>query len=69
MTDRDPHPDSLPENNHDERSDVEQIVEPRADSVERGDGKPEPDDFTSADLPDGVGGPDGVTRDQDDDAQ
>jgi hypothetical protein len=64
--DRDPHPDSLPENNHDERGDVEQIVEPRTDSVERGDDAPEPDDFSSADLPDGVGRPDGVTGDEDD---
>ncbi len=64
MTDRDPHPDSLPEHDHDERTDIEQIVEPRAVDVERGDGEPEPD-ATSAGLPDGVGG----TSVQDDDAQ
>ena len=66
MTDRDPHPDSQPENNHDVRGDVEQIVEPGSDSVERGDDEPEPDNFPSADLPDGVGGPDGVTGDEGD---
>ena len=66
MTDRDPHPDSLPENDNDERSDIEQIVEARKDAVERGEGGEEPDSFTSAGAPDGVGGTGGVTRNQDD---
>ncbi|MDB5705663.1 MAG: hypothetical protein JWN66_2779 [Sphingomonas bacterium] len=66
MTDRDPHPDSLPENDNDARSDVEQVVEARKDAVERGEGGEEPDSFTSAGLPDGVGGTGGVTKNQDD---
>jgi hypothetical protein len=69
MPDRDPHPDSLPENDHDERSDVEQIVEPQTDDVERGDGGPEPETFTSPGVPDGVEGTGGVTRNRDDPAQ
>ena len=69
MTDRDPHPDSLPEADHDERSDLEHIVEARKDAVERGEGGQEPDPFTSPGLPDGVGGTGGVTKNQDDDAQ
>lgn len=66
MTDRDPHPDSLPDNDNDERGDVEQIVEARKDAVEGGEGGDEPDSFTSAGLPDGVGGTGGVTKNQDD---
>ena len=66
MTDRDPHPDSLPQNDNDVRSDIEQIVEARKDAVERGEGGEEPDSFTSAGLPDGVGGTGGVTKNQDD---
>jgi len=66
MSDRDPHPDSLPENDNDERSDIEQIVEARQDAVARGEGGEEPDSFTSAGLPDGVGGTGGVTKNQDD---
>jgi len=64
--DRDPHPDSLPENDNDERSDIEQIVEARKDAVERGEGGREPDTFTDAGTPDGVGGTGGVTKNQDD---
>ena len=71
--DRDPHPDSPPANDddarEDERSDIEQIVGARKDAVERGEGGREPDSFTSAGLPDGVGGTGGVTKNQDDDAQ
>ena len=71
--DRDPHPDSPPANDddgrEDERSDIEQIVEARKDAVERGEGGREPDSFTSAGLPDGVGGTGGITKNQDDDAQ
>jgi hypothetical protein len=66
MTDRDPHPDSLPDNDNDARSDIEQIVEAREDAVERGEGGREPDSFTSAGEPDGVGGTGGVTKNQDD---
>ena len=53
----------------DGRSDIQQAVEARRDAVERGEGGPEPDIFTSPGLADGVGGTGGVTRNQDDDAQ
>lgn len=69
MTDRDPHPDSLPENDNERRSDIEQIVEARKDAVERGEGGREPDTFTAPGLPDGVGGTGGVTKNQEEDAQ
>lgn len=68
MTDRDPHPDSMPENDHDERTGIEQIVDAPADDVERGEGEPDPDSLTSAGLADGVGGTGGVGN-QDDDAE
>lgn len=71
MTDRkaDPHPDSPPEHDEDERSDIEQVVEARSDAVARGEGGEEPDTFTAPGLPDGVGGTGGVTKNQDEDAQ
>jgi len=69
MTDRDPHPDSLPDNDNEKRTDVEQIVEAREDADERGEGGREPDSLTSASLPDGVGGTGGITTNQDDDAR
>jgi hypothetical protein len=67
MSDR--HPDSLPENDTDARSDIEQAVEARKDAVERGEGGREPDAFTSPGMEDGVGGTGGVVKNQDDDAQ
>ena len=69
MTDRDPHPDSLPDNDNEKRTDIERIVEAREDAAERGEGGDEPDSFTSAGLPDGVGGTGGITKNQGDDAQ
>ena len=66
MTDRDPHSDSVQDNEEDERSDIEQIVEARKDAVERGEGGEEPDNFTSPGLPDGVGGTGGMTKNQND---
>jgi hypothetical protein len=48
MTDRDPHPDSLPDNDNEKRIDIEQIVEGREDADERGKGGDEPDSLTSA---------------------
>lgn len=69
MGDRDPHPDSPPENDHDERGDIEQVVEARKDAVEGGEDGPEPDSFTAPGLPDGVDGTGGVTRNQGDGAQ
>jgi hypothetical protein len=67
MNDRDPHPDSLPENDTDQR--IEQAVEARKDAVERGEGGREPDSFTAPGEFDGVGGTGGVVKNQDDDAQ
>ncbi len=69
MTDRDPHPDSLPDADNDERSDIEQVVEARKDAVERGEGGDPVESFISSGMPDGVGGTGGVTKNQDDDAQ
>ncbi|MES2055700.1 MAG: hypothetical protein V4564_07180 [Pseudomonadota bacterium] len=71
MSDRPKNPPlgSIPDNDNDARSDLEQIVEARKDAVERGEGGPEPDTFTSAGSPDGVGGTGGVTKNQGDDAQ
>jgi len=66
MTDRDPLPGNVADNDNDARSDIEQIVEARKDAVERGEGGEEPDSFTSAGAPDGVGGTGGVTKNQDD---
>jgi hypothetical protein len=65
----DPHPDSLPAADTDQRSDIEQAVEARKDAVERGEGGREPDSFTAPGLEDGVGGTGGVVKNQDDDAQ
>jgi len=71
MSDRkpDPHPDSPPEHDDDERSDIEQAVEARSDAVERGEGGKEPATFTAPGLYDGHGGTGGVTKTQDRDAQ
>ena len=70
MTNRDGNsdgpPENGPENNKNERSDLEQIVEARKDAVGRGEGGEEPESFTSPGLPDGVGGTGGVTKNQDD---
>ncbi|MGN6374800.1 MAG: hypothetical protein ACTHMG_04515 [Sphingomonas sp.] len=67
--DRDPHPDSPPEHDNDERSDIEQVVEARSDAVERGEGGEEPDTFTAPGLADGPAGTGGVVKNQDQDAQ
>jgi hypothetical protein len=53
----------------DSRSDIQQVVEARRDAVERGEGGPEPETFTSPGLSSGEGGAAGVVRNQDDDAQ
>jgi hypothetical protein len=66
MTDRAPHPGSPPAADHDDRSDLEQVVEARKDAAERGEGGREPDTLTSPGLPDGVGGTGGVTKNQHD---
>jgi hypothetical protein len=69
MSDRDPHPDSPPDADDDERSGIEQVIEARKHAVQRREGGREPDAFTVPGLPDGVGGTGGVTKNQDDDAQ
>jgi len=66
---RDPHADSPPEPDEDERSDIEQEVEARSDAVARGEGGEEPATFTAPGLPDGPGGTGGITKTQDKDAQ
>ena len=83
MTDdrSDPNPDSLPEDvdsnpdsppdaqDDDARSDIEQAVAARSDALARGEGGDEPETFTGAGMPDGVGGTGGVAKNQEDDAQ
>ncbi|MFA6122752.1 hypothetical protein [Sphingomonas sp.] len=58
-----------PRDNTDPRSDLQQKVEARKDAVECGEGGKEPDAFTSAGMPDGVGGTGGVVKNQGDDGQ
>lgn len=64
---RDPHPDSPPESDHDRRSDLERAVEDRNREVENVEGRP------ASGPPDGVdgavGGTGGMTKNQDDTAQ
>ena len=70
-TDRDPHPDSPPEVDHDRRSDLEQAVTGTNPDIENvveaeGDGETDP----AAEGVDGaVGGTGGVVKNQDDTAQ
>ena len=66
MADRDPHPDSPPDNDNDARSDVERIVEAQKGAVERGEGGRELDSFTPTGEPDGVGDTGGAIENQDD---
>ncbi|MHA0318995.1 hypothetical protein ACXY7D_11725 [Sphingomonas melonis] len=63
-------PDNAPENNPDalradERSDIEQAVEARADAVARGEGGPEPVRFTDTGEFDGNSGTGGEVKNQD----
>ncbi len=67
-------PDDAPENNpdalradtrKDERSDIEQAVEARADAVTRGEGGPEPVRFTDTGEFDGNSGTGGEVKNQD----
>jgi hypothetical protein len=55
MTDREPHPDSLPDADNDTRSDIEQAVESRSDDVERAAGG-SAESVGSTDGPNGAGG-------------
>lgn len=68
----DSNPDSRPSDagiRADPRSDIEQIVDARADAVARGEGGPEPDTMTATGVPSGPTGTGGVTKNQDDDQQ
>jgi len=53
----------------DERSDLQQAVEARKDSVERGEGGPEPETLTAPGLFSGNAGTGAEAKNQDDDAQ
>jgi hypothetical protein len=64
-----PSPATTPAAPSDARSDIQQVVEARRDAVERGEGGPEPETFTSPGLSAGEGGAAGVVRNQGDDAQ
>ncbi len=69
MTDRDPHPDSLPQDNHDSHSDIEQATTGTNRDIEN---VVETDTGSASDTPDGVGGENGaggVVHNQDDLAQ
>lgn len=66
----DPHPDSVPLAPPDDgRSDIEQAVDARSDAVARGEGGPEPEQFTAPGEYDGNSGTGGVTKNQDETAQ
>ncbi|UZK70248.1 hypothetical protein OKW76_04150 [Sphingomonas sp. S1-29] len=71
MSDRDPHPDSMPQDNTDRRSDIERAVSGRNDDVENVEGGT--GGGTSPTVPtvspDSAGGSGGVVRNQDADAQ
>ncbi len=58
-----------PSNREDERSDLQQAVEARADALARGEGGPEPDPMTAPGDYAGVGGTGGEVKNQDITAQ
>lgn len=75
--DRDPHPDSPPggpdahpdggpeaPEREDDRSDIEQVVQSRADAVARGEGGPEPDPMLKSGDYSGVSGDGGEVKNQ-----
>jgi len=64
-----PHTRGIDGERTDERSDLQQAVEARADAVARGDGGPEPSPMTDTGEPDGVGGTGGEVRNQGPDQQ
>lgn len=53
----------------DERSDIEQVVQARADAVDRGEGGSEPDPMTRSGAFSGVSGDAGEVKNQDLDQQ
>lgn len=54
-----------PDAREDERSDIQQAVEARADAVARGEGGPEPSRFTDTGAFDGNSGTGGEVKNQD----
>lgn len=64
MTDRNPHPDSLPEADHDRRSDIERAVTDTNRDIENVQ-----DDIPPEGIDGAVGGTGGVVKNQDDTAQ
>lgn len=69
MTDPDPHPDSLPEDNHDRRSDLEQAVTGTNRDIEQVEEAEGAVTSTSPDGAQGENGAGGVVKNQDDLAQ
>lgn len=69
MTDRDPHPDSAPEADNDQRTDIEQIVAARKDAAEDANLEGEKSVLDSPGSGGGESGAGGVVKNQEDDAQ
>ncbi len=65
MTETNPHAGPEPEGRDDERSDIEQVVQARADAVARGEGGTEPQPMTAPGEYSGVSGDGGVVKNQD----
>ena len=65
MADNDTAPAGNPDARDDERSDIEQAVEARADAVARGEGGKEPSRFTDPGAFDGNSGTGGEVKNQD----
>ena len=65
MTDMDPNTGPEPEGQDDERSDIEQVVQARADAVARGEGGTESQPMTAPGEYSGVSGDGGVVKNQD----
>lgn len=58
-------PDDPPQRREDERSDLEQAVQSRADALARGEGGPEPEPMTKSGDYSGVSGDGGEVKNQD----
>jgi hypothetical protein len=65
MTETNPHAGPEPMEQEDERSDIEQVVQARADAVARGEGGTEPQPMTAPGEYSGVSGDGGVVKNQD----
>ena len=65
MTETNPHAGPEPMEQKDERSDIEQVVQARADAVARGEGGPEPEPMTAPGDYAGVAGTGGEVKNQD----